>query len=109
MRVTDYHVDFVRADGKVTSGPRIPFDWDKFDDAKKVAFVDSAMAAAKALNPAREYRVADAKERAPAQLFGLDPSGGGGTAAKGGGSAAASASGGAERAASGVAQCAKAE
>ena len=75
LRVLDYHVDFVRANTQVTAGPKIPFDWEHFDDARKIAFIDSTKAALQLLNPKREYRVADAKERAPAEMFGLNPDG----------------------------------
>ncbi|HEU4720052.1 MAG TPA: hypothetical protein VFS59_01710 [Gemmatimonadaceae bacterium] len=41
----DYHVDFVDADGKRTSAPRIPFDWQRLTDSAKSAVIDSAKAA----------------------------------------------------------------
>ena len=41
----DYHVDFVDADGKRTSAPKIPFDWQRLTDSAKVAVIDSAKAA----------------------------------------------------------------
>ena len=41
----DYHVDFVDADGKRTSGPKIPFDWQRLTDSAKVAIIDSSKAA----------------------------------------------------------------
>ena len=31
----DYHVDFVDADGKRTSAPKIPFDWQRLTDSAK--------------------------------------------------------------------------
>jgi hypothetical protein len=73
IRVIDYHVDFIRADGGRVSGPRIPFDWQHLDDAMKIAFVDSAKAAMQALSPTREFRIADSRERAPAAMFGIAP------------------------------------
>jgi len=75
VRVVDYHVDWIKSDGTVTSGPRIPFEWQHFDDAQKVAFVDSTKAAMEKLNPTREYRIATANERAPAEMFGLTATG----------------------------------
>ena len=41
----DYHVDFVDADGKKTSGPKIPFDWQRLTDSAKTAIIDSSKAA----------------------------------------------------------------
>lgn len=63
IRVLDYHVDFIETNGKVTTGPKIPFEWEHFDDARKIAFVDSTKAALQLLNPTREYRIADPEAR----------------------------------------------
>ena len=41
----DYHVDFVDADGKRTSAPKIPFDWQRLTDSAKTAIIDSSKAA----------------------------------------------------------------
>ena len=41
----DYHVDFVDADGKLTSAPKIPFDWQRLTDSAKTAIIDSSKAA----------------------------------------------------------------
>jgi hypothetical protein len=41
----DYHVDYVDADGKKTSGPKIPFDWQRLTDSAKTAIIDSSKAA----------------------------------------------------------------
>ena len=38
----DYHVDFVDADGKRTSAPKIPFEWQRLTDSMKVALIDSS-------------------------------------------------------------------
>jgi len=40
----DYHVDFIDADGHRTSGPKIPFDWQRLTDSAKRALLDSARA-----------------------------------------------------------------
>jgi len=45
VRGQDYHVDFVSADGRKTSAPKIPFDWQRLSDEEKVAFIDSVKAA----------------------------------------------------------------
>jgi hypothetical protein len=42
----DYHVDYIDADGKKTSAPRIPFDWQRLTDSAKTAVIDSARAQA---------------------------------------------------------------
>jgi hypothetical protein len=41
----DYHVDFVDADGKRTSAPKIPFEWQRLTDSMKVSIIDSSKAA----------------------------------------------------------------
>ena len=41
----DYHVDFIDADGQRTSGPKIPFEWQRLTDSMKVAIIDSSKAA----------------------------------------------------------------
>jgi hypothetical protein len=51
VRGRDYHIDWVDADGHVTSSPKIPFDWQRLSDEDKVAVIDStrtAMEAARA-------------------------------------------------------------
>ena len=45
VRGRDYHVDFVNADGSMTSAPKVPFDWQRLTDEDKVAFIDSVKAA----------------------------------------------------------------
>jgi hypothetical protein len=65
----DYHVDYIDADGKKTSSPRIPFDWQRLNDSAKSAVIDSARAQAARGGPGL------------AQLFG---GGGGGPGAGGG-------------------------
>jgi hypothetical protein len=41
LRHRDYHLDFMDADGQVTSSPPMPFDWQRLTDDNKKAFVDS--------------------------------------------------------------------
>jgi hypothetical protein len=41
----DYHIDFVDAEGKRTSAPKIPFEWQRLTDSMKVAIIDSSRAA----------------------------------------------------------------
>ena len=40
----DYHMDFIDADGHRTSGPKIPFNWQRLTDSAKSALIDSARA-----------------------------------------------------------------
>lgn len=41
VRHSDYHIDWLNADGSWTSSPPMPFDWQRMSDAHKQAFVDS--------------------------------------------------------------------
>lgn len=45
VRGQDYHVDVVGPDGTLTSGAKIPFDWQRLTDDDKTAVIDSAKAA----------------------------------------------------------------
>jgi hypothetical protein len=62
VRGQDYRVDIVGLDGKVTQGPKIPFEWQRLTDEDKAAIIDSTrgqlekmraaqIAAAEAANP----------------------------------------------------------
>jgi hypothetical protein len=42
VRGRDLHVDWLGADGHWTSSPKMPFDWDRLDDARKSALIDSS-------------------------------------------------------------------
>jgi hypothetical protein len=44
LRTRDYHIDWLGADGKWTSTPKMPFDWQKVDDARKTQLIDSTVA-----------------------------------------------------------------
>jgi hypothetical protein len=44
VRGRDYHIDFIGADGNVTAGPRIPYDWKHLSDDAKAALADSSNA-----------------------------------------------------------------
>jgi hypothetical protein len=41
VRGQDYRVDFVTAEGKLTSGPKLAFDWQRLSDDGKQAILDS--------------------------------------------------------------------
>lgn len=45
VRGRDYHVDWLGADGGWTSTPRVAFAWERLDDERKQALIDSAAAA----------------------------------------------------------------
>ena len=44
VRGRDYHVDWIDANGHVTSSPKMPFNWRRVSDAQKQALTDSAVA-----------------------------------------------------------------
>jgi hypothetical protein len=41
VRVADYHIDWIRPDGHMTSSPKIPTQWIRMTDSMKVATMDS--------------------------------------------------------------------
>jgi hypothetical protein len=45
VRTKDYHVDWLDPEGKMTTSPKIPFQWERLTDEAKVAFIDSAKVA----------------------------------------------------------------
>jgi hypothetical protein len=45
VRGRDYHVDFIHADGSVSSSSKITFDWQRLSDEDKSAVIDSAKTA----------------------------------------------------------------
>jgi hypothetical protein len=45
VRGKDYRVDWLNPDGKITSSPKIPFQWERLTDEAKVALIDSARVA----------------------------------------------------------------
>ena len=40
----DYHIDWIDATGRMSSTPKMPFEWQRLDDARKIALIDSAVA-----------------------------------------------------------------
>jgi hypothetical protein len=40
LRSRDYHVDWVAADGRLTSSPPVPFQWDRLTDDKKARLLE---------------------------------------------------------------------
>lgn len=45
VRGQDYHVDWVNADGSITTSAKLPYDWQRLSDDDKVAVIDSARTA----------------------------------------------------------------
>ena len=60
VRGGDYHVDWLRRDGKWESSPKLPFDWQRLDDARKTAIIDSTVASHEEANRAEAARSAAA-------------------------------------------------
>ena len=60
VRAKDYHIDWLAPDGKVTSSPKIPFQWERLSDEQKVAFIDSARVAMEKARADRQAGVAGA-------------------------------------------------
>ena len=48
VRGRDFHIDWIGADGARTSTPKLAFDWQRLDDARKAALIDSSVAALQA-------------------------------------------------------------
>jgi hypothetical protein len=44
VRARDYHVDWLSADGRWSSTPKMPFDWQRVSDERKQTLIDSAVA-----------------------------------------------------------------
>jgi hypothetical protein len=53
VRGQDYRVDFVAADGKVTQGAKMPFDWQRLSDEDKAMIIDSTKTAMDKLRDAQ--------------------------------------------------------
>ena len=49
VRGQDYHIDWIRPDGTVSSTPKMPFDWKRLTDEDKQRLIDSTRAAQNAL------------------------------------------------------------
>ena len=59
VRGHDYHIDWIRPDGKMSSSDKLPFDWKRLTDTDKQALIDSAQ-------KAMDKSAADAKAAAAA-------------------------------------------
>jgi uncharacterized membrane protein YgcG len=84
VRGRDYHVDWLGTDGHWTSSPKMPFDWQHVDEARKQAMIDSTVAAEDSLDAARAKMNA-AAVASPGGGRGGSPAGGGRSGGGGGG------------------------
>src|SRR5438067_8288505 len=55
VRTKDFHVDWLTTDGKVSSSPKIPFNWERLTDEGKIAFIDSARVAIEKLRASGQF------------------------------------------------------
>ncbi|HEX3868669.1 MAG TPA: hypothetical protein VHV78_18030 [Gemmatimonadaceae bacterium] len=78
VRGHDFHVDVLGADGRWTSAPKMPFDWQHLDDGQKTTLIDSSLAVIKARRDSMDAVIA---ARPPIAA----PDGGGGRGGRGGG------------------------
>ena len=76
LRSQDYHVDWMRPDGKMESSPKVPFAWRHLDDSTKIAFIDSSKTAMEKL---REQLNAQRAANPNMPLMMGPPDGGGST------------------------------
>lgn len=67
VRGGDYHVDWLGPDGTWNSSPKIPFDWQRIDDARKQALIDSSANALRAEARADSVRTAGGGVSRPGQ------------------------------------------
>lgn len=56
VRGQDYRVDLIGPDGKVTSAPKLPFEWQRLSDEDKTAIIDSTRTAIEKMRAAQEAR-----------------------------------------------------
>ncbi len=71
VRGRDYHVDWLGADGRWRSTPKMPFDWRHLDDAQKTALIDSALAAIKARRDSTDALIAARNAGSPGAAPGV--------------------------------------
>ena len=81
IRGRDYHVDWLDGNGRWSSSPKMPFDWQRVDDARKQALIDSTVKDWQATFD----RVAEARRSGGGGGGGAAGRGGGGTGGRGGG------------------------
>jgi hypothetical protein len=74
VRGRDFHVDWVGPQG-ITSAPKIPFDWERFTDEAKVAFIDSSRVALEKARASGQFNFGGfgAVGRGGGEIFGGPP------------------------------------
>src|SRR5450759_282901 len=75
IRGKDYHVDWLGTDGKWTTTPKIPYNWERLDDDGKQKFLDSAKVELEKQREANQKAMANGVNNAAAAMAG----GGGGS------------------------------
>jgi hypothetical protein len=60
VRGRDYHVDWLGTDGRWTASPKMAFDWQRVDDTRKRALIDSTVAAEDSIDAVMAVRNAAA-------------------------------------------------
>ena len=85
IRGQDYHIDWIRLDGRTESTPKMPFDWKRLTDEEKQKLIDSTRAAQNALLAADKLESEMTMMTRGDPSGGPPPGGGGGGAGRGGG------------------------
>ncbi|MEK7240376.1 MAG: hypothetical protein AAB224_07295 [Gemmatimonadota bacterium] len=70
IRGSDYHVDWLGNDGKWTSTPKIPYNWERLDDDGKQKFLDSAKVEMEKAREASQRAMASGVNNAAAAMGG---------------------------------------
>ena len=70
IRGKDYHVDWLESDGKWTSTPKIPYNWERMDDDAKGKFLDSTKVELEKQREANQKAMASGINNAGAMLAG---------------------------------------
>ena len=70
VRGRDYHVDWLAPDGKSSSSPKMPFDWQRLTDDQKTALIDSALKATKARRDSTDAAIRSAGASRPTSRAG---------------------------------------
>jgi len=84
VRGHDFHIDWVAADGSVTSSPKLPYEWQRLDDEEKMRILDSARVAIEEQRDEAMRRFGQGGVAALAGASGFDLGGGGGFMMMGG-------------------------
>lgn len=77
VRGHDFHIDWVAADGSVTSSAKLPYEWQRLDDEEKTRMLDSARVAIEAQRDEAMRRFGQGGIAAVAGAGGFEGGGGG--------------------------------